>query len=87
MLFQEAIDSFRRGGSREGLFETEWLPAAFAVLGAPFTEENFLLNSALKMVRRKVTEFYQSRLDHLYTPEGKDPLNRQNRKIISRLEE
>jgi len=86
-LFQAEIDSFRDGGSRDGLFEKEWLPAAFAVLGEGFTEENHLLNSSLKLVRRKVQDFYKNRLDHLYTPEGKDPLNRRNRTIISRLDE
>jgi long-chain acyl-CoA synthetase len=86
-LFQTEIDSFRDGGSRDGLFEKEWLPAAFAVLGEGFTEENHLLNSSLKLVRRKVREFYQDRLDYLYTPEGKDPLNQRNRRIISRLDE
>jgi len=86
-LFQAEIDAFRRGGDREGLFETEWLPAAFAILGGGFTEENHLLNSSLKMVRRKIRDFYQNRIDHLYTPDGKDPFNRQNRTIIARLEE
>ncbi len=86
-LFQAEIDEFRKGGPREGLFETEWLPAAFAVLGEGFTEENHLLNSSLKLVRRKVREFYQNRLDHLYTAEGRDPFNRRNRTIISRLDE
>ncbi len=86
-LFQGEIDSFRKGGSREGLFETEWLPSAFAILGAPFTEENLLLNSSLKLVRRKVRDFYRDRLDYLYTPEGRDPLNKRNRRIISRLNE
>jgi len=86
-LFQAEIDSFRGGGSRDGLFEKEWLPAAFAILGEGFTEEIRLLNSSLKMVRRKVRDFYQNRLDHLFTPEGKDPLNQRNRRIISRLDE
>jgi len=86
-VFQEAIDSFRKGGKREGLFETEWLPAAFALLGEGFTEENRMLNSTLKLVRRRVAEFYQNRLDHLYTPEGKDPFNKRNRMIVARLEE
>ncbi len=86
-VFQAEIDSFRGGGSRDGLFEKEWLPAAFAILGEGFTEENHLLNSSLKMVRRKVRDFYQNRLDHLFTPEGKDPLNQRNRRIISRLDE
>jgi hypothetical protein len=41
----------------------------------------------LKLVRRKVRDFYNDRLEHLYTPEGRDPLNRRNRTIISRLDE
>jgi len=86
-LFKAEIDSFRQGGSREGLFEKEWLPAAFAILGEGFTEENHLLNSSMKMVRRRITDFYVDRLDHLYTSKGKDPFNRRNRTIISRLEE
>jgi len=86
-LFQAEIDSFRKGGAREGLFENEWLPAAFAILGEGFTEENHLLNSSLKMVRREIRDFYRDRLDHLYTPEGKDPFNRRNRTIISRLDD
>ncbi len=84
-LFKSEIDSLREGGDREGLFEKEWLPAAFAVLGEGFSEENHLLNSTMKMVRRRITEFYRDRLDHLYTPEGKDPFNRRNRTIIARL--
>jgi long-chain acyl-CoA synthetase len=86
-LFQSAIDAFRKGGEREGLFETEWLPAAFAVLGDGFTEENQMLNSTMKLVRRRVAEFYQNRIEYLHTPEGKDPFDRRNRTIISRLEE
>lgn len=86
-LFQDEIDAFRKGGEREGMFETEWLPAAFALLGEGFSEENHMLNSTLKMVRRKITEFYADRIEFLYTPEGKDPFNRRNRIIISRLED
>jgi long-chain acyl-CoA synthetase len=86
-LFQAEIDSFRKGGSRQGMFETEWLPAAFAILGEGFSEENRMLNSSMKIVRRHITEFYKNRLDSLYTPEGKDPFDRRNRTIISRLED
>jgi long-chain acyl-CoA synthetase len=86
-LFRAEIDAFRKGGEREGLFETEWLPVAFAILGEGFTEENHLMNSSLKMVRRRIRNFYRNRIQHMYTPEGKDPLNRRNRTIISRLDE
>jgi len=85
-LFREAIDAFREGGEWAGMFDSAWLPAAFAILGDGFTEDNQMLNSTMKMVRRRIAEFYQDRLEHLYTPEGRDPYNRRNRAIISRLE-
>ncbi len=85
-LFREAVDSFREGGEWAGLFDPAWLPAAFAVLGDGFTEENQMLNSTMKMVRRRIAEFYQDRLEYLYSPEGRDPYNRRNRAIIARLE-
>jgi len=85
-LFRDAIDSFREGGERAGMFDPVWLPAAFAVLGDGFTEENQMLNSTMKMVRRRIAEFYQDRIDYLYTQEGRDPYNRRNRAIIARLE-
>jgi long-chain acyl-CoA synthetase len=58
-----------------------------AVLGEGFTEQNRFLNSTLKMVRGKITDFYKSRIDYLFTPEGKDFFNRQNMTIVARLDE
>ena len=86
-LLQSQINGYRPGGDQEGLFPERWLPSAVAVLGEAFTEQNRMLNSTLKMVRGKITEFYRNRIDYLYTPEGKDILNHQNRMIIKRLEE
>jgi len=57
------------------------------VLGEGFTEQNHLLNSTLKMVRGKIVEFYQTRIDYLFTPEAKDFAHPQNRAIVSRLDE
>lgn len=84
-LLESELNQFRPGGARAGQFPERWLPASFAVLGEGFTEQNRFLNSTLKMVRPRITEFYQSRLDYMYTPEGKNILNPQNRTIISRL--
>ncbi len=44
-----------------------------------------MLNSTLKMVRGRITEFYKNRMDFLFTPEGKDVCNHQNRTIVRRL--
>ena len=86
-LIQREISAYRQGGERQGLFPERWLPAAVAVLGEGFTEQNRMLNSTLKMVRGKITDFYRNRIDYLYTTEGKDVLNHQNRMIIKRLDE
>ncbi len=84
-LIKNEIDKFKRGGEFEGMFPERWLPSAVAILGEGFTEENKFLNSTLKMVRSKITEYYKPRIDYLYTPEGKNIFNEHNINIISKL--
>lgn len=84
-LLESEIGAFREGGKHAGMFPARWLPAAVAVLGEGFTEQNQFLNSTLKMVRGKIAESYQTRIDHLFTPEAKDIVHPQNRTIISRM--
>jgi long-chain acyl-CoA synthetase len=85
-LLQAAVDEFREGGSRGGMFPARWLPSAVAVLGEGFTEQNRFLNSTLKMVRSRITDFYRNRIDRLFTPEARDIRNPQNRTIVGRFE-
>jgi len=84
-LLESEIGQYKKGGTYEGEFPERWLPAAVAVLGEGFTEQNHFLNSNMKMVRGKITEFYRDRIDYLFTPQGKDITNSQNRMIIKRL--
>ncbi len=84
-LLLAEINQYFEGGKYEGLFPKRWLPAAIAVLGEGFTEQNHLLNSTLKMVRGKITELYKNRIDYLYTSEGKDIFNSQNMTIAGRF--
>jgi len=86
-MIEGEIAEFRQGGSFGGMFPDRWLPAAIGVLGEGFTEQNRFLNSTMKMVRGRIAEFYKNRIDYLYTPEGKDVCNIQNRTIIRRLGE
>jgi len=85
-LIQAEIEKYR-SGEFKGMFPTKWLPSTFALLGEGFTEQNRMLNSTLKMVRGRITEFYKDRLEYLYTPEGRDIFNQKNMTIISRLAE
>lgn len=49
-----------------------------AILPEPFTEQNQMVNSTMKIVRGKVESVYADRIAYLYTPEGKDVFNEQN---------
>lgn len=84
-MLEGEITQFKSGGKFEGEFPERWIPAGIALIGEAFTEENKFMNSTLKMVRGKITEFYKNRIDYLYTPEGKDICNHQNMMIISRI--
>jgi len=84
-LIRAEVDQFKKGGELEDQFPDRWLPAAIAVLGEGFTEENKMLNSTLKIVRRNIEKNYKQRIEYLFTPEGKDIFNHQNRNIVSRF--
>jgi long-chain acyl-CoA synthetase len=84
-MLEGEIAKFRSGGIYAGQFPERWIPSAIAFLGEGFTEQNKLMNSTLKMVRGKITEFYLNRIEYLFTQEGKDICNHQNLTIISRL--
>ena len=75
---QKDIQRFRKGGDQQGLFPERWLPATFAVLREPFSEQNQMINSTMKMVRGKIEKAYAQRIDYIYTSEGKAIENQQN---------
>ncbi len=85
LKIQEEINQYYQGGKFQDMFPSRWLPAAIAVLEEPFTEENRMINSTMKMVRDRVVEHYKERLDYLYTPEAKNIVNKMNLKAMEKL--
>lgn len=77
-LIDGSVARFKKGGDLEAMFPDRWLPAGIAVLAEPFTEQNQMINSTMKMVRGKIEKAYAERLNYLYTPEGKQLMNQQN---------
>lgn len=82
---QEDISAFKKGGKYEGQFPERWLPAAIAVLNEPFTEDNKMINSTLKMVRGKITEHYQDWINYLFSPEAKEIDNPKNMESLEKF--
>ena len=75
---QDEVNSYRKGGANYGAFPERWLPAAVCVLPEPFTEQNHMVNSTMKIVRGKVEKAYEDRMRFAYTPEGKNIVNEMN---------
>jgi long-chain acyl-CoA synthetase len=72
---ESELAKFKKGGEFEGMFPERWLPSTFAVLAEPFTEQNQMINSTMKMVRGKIEKAYADRIAYMYTPEGKQVQN------------
>ena len=79
---EEELNKYKKGGEFEGMFPERWLPSTFAILKEPFTEQNQMINSTMKMVRGKIEKFYAERIDYLYSSEGKQIFNEKNLEAI-----
>lgn len=84
-LLEAEIDKYRTGGGYGNEFPDRWLPAALAIIDEPFTEQNGLVNSTLKIIRHKVEERFRDRLENLYTSEGKAIRNEKNIRTLEKL--
>jgi long-chain acyl-CoA synthetase len=47
-------------------FPEKWIPAVIRIVEEPFSEENKMINSTLKMVRHKIVEVYKDMIDEMY---------------------
>ncbi len=66
-------------------FPSQWIPSTFQLLDGHFTEENGMINSTMKVVRPKVLEAYQERLEAMYAEDGQNHRNEANRRVVRAL--
>ena len=79
------IAQYLKGGSNDGLFPYRWIPSAFAIIEEPFSEQNGLVNSTMKIVKHKVYERYAQEIEQLHTAEGKRPDSDRNLEVLGKL--
>ncbi len=77
-IIQHEVDAYKSGGKFAYSFPERWLPSTIVILPEAFTPQNQLLNSTMKMVRGKITEYFKSELEFLYTSEAKSIINKMN---------
>jgi len=84
LLIRTLLDSlmrYRKDPSLTSLFMSEWTPKTFAILPEAFSEENGMVNSSMKMVRRNIVKAHGERIARLYGEE-EDPVNAANRAAL-----
>jgi long-chain acyl-CoA synthetase len=82
---RQSLADFQSREAYRDRFPPRWLPATFQVLPEPFSLQNRMLNSTLKIVRHRICEAYAEELTYMYGPEGGVPANPRNRDTVRRL--
>ncbi|TLX72422.1 long-chain fatty acid--CoA ligase [Labilibacter sediminis] len=79
------LAQFKTDSKLSTLFPQRWLPSTFSIGFEPFSEKNKLINSTMKMVRDKITSFFQKEIDYCYSPKGKNPMNDLNKANVNKF--
>ncbi len=79
------IKSFKKNKEYKNKFPEKWIPSTFIIAEEPFTEQNKMINSTMKMVRGKVLENYEQALHQLYSAKSQTPINDINIKTINNI--
>ena len=79
------VAKYRSGGTYADEFPDRWVPAVLAFADEPFTEQNGLVNSTMKVVRNKVEKHFEAAIANAYTPEGKAADNSANLAALKKL--
>ena len=66
-------------------FPVKWIPSNFQVIAEEFSEDNQMINSTLKMVRHRITEAYQDRLDLMYGENAQALSREKNQEVLRSL--
>ncbi len=77
------FESYRNNAPGEKNVPPAWRPTVFEIIPKEFTEADGLVNSTMKLVRHKVVEMYQDRIDAMYA--DLDVQNERNRAAIKEL--
>ncbi len=77
-FLNDQLHAFRDDQEYKNLFPPFWLPYTYQIIEEPFSEENKMINSSMKMVRHKIVREYKERIDYMYRDEGKQCYNPKN---------
>ncbi|MFA5570758.1 MAG: AMP-binding protein [Sphaerochaetaceae bacterium] len=83
-VLQRVIEKLREYEKiAEQLIPSQWIPSRFALIEKPFSEDDGLVNSTMKLVRYKIIEAYGDRIEQMYESEKAN--EELNKEVIQKL--
>lgn len=66
---QLSFYNFKQQEDFKDKFSEKWIPSIFRIIKEPFSEQNKMINSTMKMVRHVITEIYFEEINSMYMGE------------------
>ncbi len=83
-ILKGEVAKYLSGGEFEDMFPARWLPASVGIPPESFNEQNGLMNATMKVIRGNITKRFDTLIDYLYTPEGKNIVNDRNKESMKK---
>lgn len=83
-LVKDQFNAFMQDATYKSVFQKKWIPKSFYIAPEPFTEDNLMVNSTLKMVRYKITESYKKEIELMNSSGGSAKIDVLNMKNLSK---
>ncbi len=84
-LISRDLNSFKKDPAYANQFPSKWTPTHFFVAPEPFSEDNKMVNSTMKMVRYKIVESHKEEIDKMYEPNAADKTKELNEKSLNSI--
>ena len=81
---EKSMFEFKKDKTLRNKFPNRWLPKVFAIAPEPFTEQNKMLNSTLKIVRYRIIENYKDLIDSMYN-ENSSNISKHNIEVLRKF--
>jgi long-chain acyl-CoA synthetase len=82
---KQEVNAFKKDPAYKNQFPSKWTPSQFYIAPEPFTEQNKMVNSTLKMVRYKITESYEQQIDAMYQSGGAEKIDHLNEESLNKI--
>ena len=84
-VIKKSFLAFETDYAYKDMFPKQWIPSVFHIVEEPFSEQNGMVNSTMKIIRFKVLGKYKDVFTRMTTPDGKAENEKHNLKVLEEM--